>query len=84
MNNFLLAIKISYFLFFTYVKISRSTIIWKEFYPTLTGFPVLLFLPLHQLLECLGGYICGHNLAIKFPSDFYDYTGLNGLVNSFS
>ena len=26
----------------------------------------------------------GHNLAMKFPTDFHNYTGLNGLMNSFS
>ena len=26
----------------------------------------------------------GHNLTMKFPPDFHNYTGLNGLVDSFS
>ena len=58
---------------------------WHErrIYPTLTSFSVLPFLPLLQLLECLNGYMCGHNLTMKFPPDFHNYTGLNGLVNSF-
>ena len=77
-----LTIKISYFSFFTYVKISRSTTTWKKNSPTLTSFSVLPFLPLLQLLECLNGYMCGHNLTMKFPLDFHNYTGLNGLVNS--
>ena len=28
--------------------------------------------------------MCGHNLTMKFPPDFHNYTELNGLVNSFS
>ena len=27
--------------------------------------------------------MCGHNLTLKFPPDFHNYTGVNGLVNSF-
>ena len=61
------------------MKISRSII-----YPTLTGFSVLPFLPLLQLLECLSQYMCGHNFTMKFASDFHNYTELNGLLNSFS
>ena len=34
-------------------------------------------------LECLSGYMCGDNLTMKFPPNFHNYTGLNGLVNSF-
>ena len=58
---------------------------WHErrIYPTLTSFSVLPFLPLLQLLECLNGYMCGHNLIMKFPPDFHNYTGLNRFVNSF-
>ena len=26
----------------------------------------------------------GHNFTMKFPPDFHNYTGSNGLVNSFS
>ena len=52
--RFLLTIKVSYFIFFTYVKSSRSFI-----YPTLTSFSFLRFLPLLQLLlECLSGHMC--------------------------
>ena len=51
--------------------------------PTLTSFSVFSFLPLLQLLKCLSEYLCGHNLTMKFPSDFHNCTGLNGLVNSF-
>ena len=51
---------------------------------TLISFSVLAFLPLLQLLQCLSGYMCGHNLTMKFPPDFHNYTGLKGLVNSFS
>ena len=29
-------------------------------------------------------YMCGHNLRMKFPPNFQNYTGLKGLVNSFS
>ena len=53
----------------------------KRIYPTLTSFSVLPFLPLLQLLACLSGYMCGNSLTLKF--DFHNYTGLNGLVNSF-
>ena len=28
-------------------------------------------------------YMCGHNLTMKFPPDFHNYTGLKGLVNSY-
>ena len=28
--------------------------------------------------------MCDHNLTMKFPADFHNYTGLNGLVNSSS
>ena len=56
----------------------------KTIYPTLTGFSVLPFLPILQLLQCLNGYMRGHNLTMKFPTDFPNYTGLNGFVNSFS
>ena len=44
--------------------------------PTVTKFSVLPFPPLPVR------YICGHNLAMKFPLDFHNYIGLNGLVNS--
>ena len=37
-----------------------------------------------QLGTCLSGYMCGHKLTIKFPTDLHNYTGLNGPVNSFS
>ena len=80
--NFLLTfffIKMSYLLLFTYVKISRSTMTLTE---NLTSFSVLPFLPLIRLLECLSEYVCGHNLTMKFPPDFHNCTGLNGLVNS--
>ena len=53
-------------------------------YPTLTSFSVLPFLPPLQLLESLNLYMCGHNFTMKFSPDFHHYTGLNGLVNSFS
>ena len=35
-----------------------------------------LFIHFH----CLSQYMCGHNLTMKFPPDFHNYTGLNGLV----
>ena len=79
----LLTIKVSYFLFFTYMKISLSTITWKENLPHLPSLPILLFLPLLQLLECLSEYMYGHKLKMKFPPDFHNYTGLIELVNSF-
>ena len=36
--NFLLTIKVSYFLFFTYVKSSRTTITWTENLPHINKF----------------------------------------------
>ena len=59
--------------FFRYVKI----------YPTWTSFWVFRFLPLLQLLEWVSRYMCGYNFTMNFPPDFHNYTGLNGLVNSF-
>ena len=58
---------------------------WHErrIYHKLTSFSVFLFFQLLQLLECLGGYLCFDNLGMKFSPDFHNYTGLNGLVNSF-
>ena len=80
--SFLLTIKVSYFLFFTYVKGSRSTMTWKGNVPHMNKFFNCSFFQLLQLLECLSGYICGDNLTMKFPPDFHNYTGLNGLINS--
>ena len=59
---------------------------WHEtrIHLTLTSFTVLPFLPLLQLLECLNGYMCDHDFTMKFLPDLHNYTGLNGLVNSFS
>ena len=34
--------------------------------------------------QCLGRYVCGRNLKIKFPLDFHNYSELNRLANSFS
>ena len=42
--NFLLTIKASYFLFFTYVKSSRSTMTWKENLPQINKFFSFSFL----------------------------------------
>ena len=56
----------------------------RRIYPTLTSFSVIPVLPFPQLLECLSRYMCGYNLTMMFPLDFRNYTGLNGLVNSFS
>ena len=58
---------------------------WHErrIYHTLTSLSVFPFFQLLQLLECLSGYMCGDNLTAKFPPDFYNYTGLNKLVNCF-
>ena len=74
----MLTIKISYFQFFRYVKISRSTI-----YPTLTNFSVLPFLPLLQLLECRNGKSVHGWPQLHNKVSTHYYTGLNGLVNSF-
>ena len=82
--NFLLTIKISYFSFSCMWKLRDLTWHERRIHPILTSFSVLAFLPLLRLLECLNGYMCGHNLTIKFPPDFHNYTGLKGLVNSFS
>ena len=59
---------------------------WRErrIYHTLTSFSVFPFYQLLQLLECLTGFMCGNNLTMEFPPDFQNYTGLNGLVNSFT
>ena len=58
---------------------------WHErrIYHTLTSFSAFPFFQLLQLLECLSGCMCGDNLTMKFPPDFHNCTGLNGLVNSF-
>ena len=42
--NFLLTIQVSYFLFFTYVKSSRSTMTWKENLPQINNFSSFSFL----------------------------------------
>ena len=67
--RFLLTIKVSYFIFFTYVKSSRSFI-----YPTLTSFSFLRFLPLLQLLlECLSGHmyiVCTLHLSARGGPNF--------------
>ena len=81
--NFLLTIKISYFSFSRTWKFRDLTWHERRIHTTLS-FSVLAFLSLLQLLECLNGYMCGHNLTMKFPPDFHNYTGLKGLVNSFS
>ena len=51
-------------------------------YPTLTNFFFQFFLSFH--FQYLSRYMCGYNLTMKIPPDFYGYTALNGLVNSFS
>ena len=81
--NFLWTIKFSYFLFYTYMKSSRSATTWKENLPHINKYFSFSFLQLLQLLECLSGYMCGGNLTMKFPPDFHKYTGLNGLLNFF-
>ena len=70
---------------FTYVKSSRFTM-WRErrIYHTLTSFSVFPFNQLLQLLKYLSGYMCGDNLTMEFLPDFHNYTGLDGLVNSFT
>ena len=59
---------------------------WHErrIYHKLVSFSVFPFFQLLQVLECLSGYMWGDNLTMKFSPDFLNYTGLNGLVNSFS
>ena len=79
----MLTIKVSYFLFFKYVKSSRSTMTWKENLPQINKFFSFPFFQLLQLLECLSGYMCSDKLTMEFPTNFHNYTGLNGLVNSF-
>ena len=58
---------------------------WHErrIYHKLTSFSVFPFFQLLQVLECLSGYMWGDNLTMKFPPDFHNYTGSNGLLNSF-
>ena len=56
----------------------------RKIYHTLTSFSVFPLYQLLQLLECLSGYMCGDNWTMKFPSDFHNYVGLNGFVNSFT
>ena len=58
-----------------------KVVTWKDNLPHINKF--FLFFQLLQLLKCLSGYICGDSLTMKFPSDFHNYTWLNGLVNSF-
>ena len=54
---------------------------WHErrIYHKLTSFSVF---PSFNFSSCYG-FMCGDNLTMKFPPDFHNYTGLNGLVNSF-
>ena len=82
--DFLLTIKVSYFLFYTYVKGSRSTMAWKENLLHINKYFSFSFFQLLQLLECLSGYMCGDSVTINFPPDFHNYTGLNEFVNCFT
>ena len=81
--NYLLTIKISYFLFSRMWKVRSLPWHERRIYHKLTSFSVFPFFQLLQLLECLSRYMCGDNLTMKVPPDFHNYTGLNGLVNSF-
>ena len=54
----------------------------RKIYPLSHVFPILLFLSLLRLFECLSGYMCGHNLTMKFPPDFHNYTRLNWSIPS--
>ena len=80
--NFLSTIKVSYFLFFTFEKFSVYHDMKGEFTTHEQIFQFFLFFELLQLWECLSGYMRGDNLTMKFPLDFHNYAGLNGLVNS--
>ena len=81
--NFLLTIKVSYFLFFTYVRSSRSTTTWKENLPQINKFFSFSFLSTSPAIRVpISRYRCGENLTMKFPPVFHNYTGLNGFVNS--
>ena len=77
--DLLLIIKCSYFLFFTYVKCSRSTIAWTENLPHINKFFRSSFSFTSPAARMPNGYICCHNLTMKFPPDFHNYTGLYSL-----
>ena len=77
--NFLLTIKVSYFLFYTYVKSLRSTMTWKENLPQSKRFFSLSFLSTSPAIRMPKWVMCGDNLTMKFPPDSHNYTELNGL-----
>ena len=56
-------------------------LLWHErrIYHKLRSFSLF---PSFNFSSCYG-YMCSDNLTMKFPPDFHNYTGLNGLVNSF-
>ena len=63
-------------------KFSDLPLYERRIYPLSHVFSILLFLSLLRLLECLSEYMCGHNLAMKFPQDLHNYTRLNRSVPS--
>ena len=82
--NFLLTIQISYFLFFRYLKISRSTITWKDNLPHFYKFFSSSFSSTSPVVGMPKGVHVWLQLDNEFPPDSHNYTGLNKLKNSFS
>ena len=78
--NFLWTTKISYFLFFRYVKIYVSTITQNENLPHFNKF----FSSSFSSTANANSHMRGHNLTMKFPPDIHNYTALKGFVNCFS
>ena len=73
--KFLLTIKISYF---SGMWKSPDLPLWKRrIFPTFTSFSAFPFLSLSVPKAV---HVC-HKLTMKFPLNFYNYTGLKGLVN---
>ena len=68
--TFFLTIKISYFLFSRYVKFRDLPLHKRDIYSTLTSFSFFPF----RFFKCLNWYMCGHNLPMKFPPNFHNYT----------
>ena len=83
-NNFLLTIEISYCLFFTYVKILRSTITWMENLPHVNKFFTSFFSSTSAIIRMPKRVHVWLNLTMKFPFDIHNYAELKGLVNSLS
>ena len=69
---------------FTCKNLMFSDFEWQKFFALQIGggAPVIPFL-YGPVLECLSRHMYGDNLTMKFPPDFHNYTGLNGVVNSF-